>query len=106
MSTSGTDAADLVAATSKYWLVKGSAVGTSHLSEKATPEADCDGLPGSLVCLPFNAPGKKGNKAPAFQAGVAVSDFVVSPFEDLLAVAGEKGEVRPGAPSCAPTDAA
>lgn len=44
--------------------------------------------------MPFNSPGKCANKSPGFVAASnLISDFVVSPFDDFLAVGDEKGQV-------------
>ncbi|KAH9815446.1 hypothetical protein DFH28DRAFT_892988 [Melampsora americana] len=44
--------------------------------------------------MPYHSPGKCANKTPGFTASSnPISDFVTSPFDDLLAVGDEKGQI-------------
>ncbi|EGG00921.1 uncharacterized protein MELLADRAFT_92887 [Melampsora larici-populina 98AG31] len=44
--------------------------------------------------MPYHSPGKCANQSPSFTVSSnLISDFVVSPFDDLLAVGDEKGKV-------------
>ncbi len=50
---------------------------------------------GHLVCLPYDQPGKFGNKPSTLLVGSggAITEFDVSRFDDWLAVGSEDGKV-------------
>lgn len=50
---------------------------------------------GHLICLPYDQPGKFNSRAPTLHAASrAITDFDLSPFDDLLAAGTEDGSVR------------
>ncbi|SGY44572.1 BQ5605_C001g00176 [Microbotryum silenes-dioicae] len=69
------DSADLIKTCSEYWLAQGK---TS----------------GSLVCLPYDQPGKLNQRAPSLQVTPrGITDFDLSRFDDLLAAGTDNGQI-------------
>ncbi|SCV74346.1 BQ2448_6778 [Microbotryum intermedium] len=74
-TAAASDSADLIKTCSEYWLAQGR---TS----------------GSLVCLPYDQPGKFNQRAPTLQVAPRdITDFDVSRFDDLLTVGTDNGQI-------------
>ncbi|GAA6062505.1 hypothetical protein JCM10212_006354 [Sporobolomyces blumeae] len=75
-SAAPSDSADLIRASSEYWIAQGASSG-------------------SLVVHSYEHAGKLGGKAPTLQTGCRiVQSFDVSPFDDYLAVGGDNGQIN------------
>ncbi|GAA5911257.1 uncharacterized protein JCM6883_001960 [Sporobolomyces salmoneus] len=77
VSTSApSDSSDLIKATEDYWIAQGSSSG-------------------SLVLHSYDDYGKMGGKVPMMNTGLrTVQSFEVSPFDDLLAVGSDNGQIN------------
>ncbi|POW18792.1 hypothetical protein PSHT_05410 [Puccinia striiformis] len=89
--TTGSDSEDLIVATSQYWITK-------HTNQvPSVAESAGYGTlisTGHLTCAPYDKPGKLANKTVSLSAcSGSISDFTACPFDQLLAVASESGEV-------------
>ncbi|SCZ98655.1 BZ3500_MvSof-1268-A1-R1_Chr3-1g05529 [Microbotryum saponariae] len=74
-TAAASDSANLIKTCSEYWLAQGK---TS----------------GSLVCLPYDQPGKFNQRAPSLQvAPRGITDFDLSRFDDLLAAGTDNGQI-------------